>query len=171
MFGQKVSEADRGVILQPAHSFVEHLGEVECQDVVQEQLSPRHHSNLLGQSVDVPDQDLQPDVDGRVEDEVEHHRPTLEASLLTINFLQHKVCQCMRDAEVHGGKAQQFRVPIITKPVQRRQQDVQGHAVHPVEVEPHPSRQPKLRLCGVRGFPGPFLTARWLCVQATGSVS
>lgn len=55
---------------------VKHLREVESQDVMHYQLSPRNHPHLLGQSVNVPDQNLQPDVDGRVENKMKHHRPT-----------------------------------------------------------------------------------------------
>lgn len=47
-----------GVLIpQPRHAPVEHLAEVESQDVVRRQLRPWHHPHLLGQSVHVADQD------------------------------------------------------------------------------------------------------------------
>lgn len=108
-----------GVILQLWQPWVKHLGEIESQDIVQGQLRPRHHPHLLGQGVDVPDQDLKPDVDGRVEHKVKHHRPTSETPLLRVDLLQRKVGQCMHDTEIQGRKAHQFQVPIIHKPLQR----------------------------------------------------
>lgn len=71
-----------GVILQPGQPSVKHLGEIESQDVVHDQLRARYHPHLLGQSINVPDQDLQPDEDGRVENKMKHHRPTSETPLL-----------------------------------------------------------------------------------------
>ncbi len=71
-----------GVVLQPGQPSVEHLGKIESQDVVYRQLRARHHPHLLGQCVYVPDEDLQPDVDGRVKNKMKHHRPTSETPLL-----------------------------------------------------------------------------------------
>lgn len=129
------------VVPQLGEPSVEHLGEVESQDVVHGQLRARHQPHLLGQSVDVADQDLEPDVDGRVEDEVKHRRPTKEAPLLGVDLLQCKVGQRVQDAKVQRGEAHQFLVPVLQQPLERGEQDIQSHAVHPVEVEPHPWRQ------------------------------
>ena len=106
-----------GVVLQPGQPSVEHLGEIQRQDVVHHQLGPGHQPHLLGQGVDVPDEDLQPDVDGRVEDQVEHHGPTSETPLLRVDLLQRKVGQRVHDAEVRGGEAQQLRVPVVHEPL------------------------------------------------------
>lgn len=103
----------RGVILEPWQPPVKHLGEVESQDVVHCQLRPRYHPHLLGQSVYVPDQDLQPDVDGRIENKVKHHRPTSETPLLRVDLLKREVGQWMHDTKIQRGKAHELRVPII----------------------------------------------------------
>lgn len=125
---------------------VEHMAEVESQDVVHGQLRARHQPHLLGQSVDVADKDLEPDVDGRVEDEVKHRRPANEAPLLGVDLLQCKVGHRVQNTKVQRGKAHQFRVPVLQQPPERGEQDIQSHAVHPVEVEPHPWRQRLLRV-------------------------
>ena len=131
---------------QPGEPSVEHLGEVQSQGVVHGQLRARHQPHLLGQSVDVADQDLEPDVDGRVEDEVEDRRPSKEAPPLGVDLLQCKVGQRMQDAEVQRGEAHQFLVPMLQQSLERGEQDIQSHAVHPVEVEPHPWRQRPCRV-------------------------
>lgn len=143
------------VVPQFGEPSVEHLGEVESQDVVHGQLRARHQPHLLGQSVDVADQDLEPDVDGRVEDEVKHRRPTKEAPLLGVDLLQCKVGQRVQDAKVQRGEAHQFRVPVLQQPLERGEQDIQSHAVHPVEVEPHPWRQLPQRPCRVLALCSP----------------
>lgn len=71
-----------GVILQSGQPSVKHMGEIESQDVMHYQLRPRYHPHLLGQSVHVPDQDLQPDVDRRIENQMKHHRPTSKTPFL-----------------------------------------------------------------------------------------
>lgn len=129
------------MVLQLGHPSVEHLREVQSQDVVQHQLRPRHHPHLLGQGLHVPDQDLESDVDWRVEDEMKRYGSTLETPLLRVYLLQREVGQWMHHAEIGRGKAHQLRVPVVQNPLQGWQQDVQSHAVHPVEVQPHPPRQ------------------------------
>lgn len=75
------------MILQPWQPSVKHLRVVESQDVVHRQLRPWHHPHLLGQSVYVADEDLQSDVDRRVENKIKHHRPTSETPFLWVDLL------------------------------------------------------------------------------------
>lgn len=148
-----------GVILQPWQPSVKHLSEIESQEVMHCKLRAGYHPHLLSQSVYVPDQDLQPDVDRRVENKMKHNRPTSETPLLWVDLLQRKVGQWMHDAKIRRGEAHQFRVPIIQNPLQRWEQDIQSHAVHPVEVKPHPSRNLPQRFWRVLGLSGRFLLA------------
>jgi len=102
-----------GLILQPGQSFVKHLAEIKSHKVVHDQLRARYDPHLLGQRVNVSDQDLQPDVDRRVENKMKHHRPTSETPLLGVNLLQQEVGQRMHYAKIRRGKAHQLGVSMI----------------------------------------------------------
>lgn len=116
------------------------IREVQSEHVVDNELRDRNHSDVLRTGHHVPDQNLQADVQGRIEDEVENHRSPLEASFLQVNLLQKQMRDGVHDAQIRRGESQQLEVVVIQEPVRGGQQDVQSDSVHPIEIHAHPLR-------------------------------
>lgn len=116
------------------------VSEVQREHVMHNELRDGNHSDALRAAHHIPDQNLQADVQGRIEDEVENDRTPLEASFLQVDLLQNQMRDGVHDAQVRRGESQQFEVVAIQEPARGGQQDVQCDSVHPIEIHAHPLR-------------------------------